>query len=74
MEKNYLKSKSPSKLVICPHQMVLFGLILYTSFSTATPGQDTRMDEQRTILGSGSRESQDHNVQREDYVYRAPNG
>lgn len=54
--------------------MVLFGLILYTSFSTATPGQETCMDEQRTILGSGSRESQDHNVQREDYAYRAPNG
>lgn len=54
--------------------MVLFGLILYTSFSTATPGQDTRMDEQRTILGSGSRESQDHNAQREDYMYRAQNG
>lgn len=46
-----------SKLVICPHQMVLFGLILYISFSTVTPGQDTCMDEKRTILGSGSMES-----------------
>lgn len=36
--------------------MVFFGLILYIFFGTATPGQDTRMDEKRTKLGFGSME------------------